>query len=81
MVNVYLRDYLRPGGRYPYDRLPLDLEGLLTAGCCVVLLSVPGFPMLYGHPDLQSRRWHDGDGVWYESASDCLAGRHGLRID
>ncbi len=40
--------YLSPGGRYPYEDLPGDLEMALSYDHEVVLLSVPGFVMLHG---------------------------------
>lgn len=48
--TFYLRDYLVPGGRYPYERLPGDMEVALAQGYTVSLISVPGFLMVLGWP-------------------------------
>jgi hypothetical protein len=64
-ADFRLRDYLSPGGRYPYDDLASDLEAALAQGYTVYLFSVPGFMMLAGHPDaLQDADpapWHPCD--------------------
>lgn len=77
-ADFRLRDYLSPGGYYPYEDMARDLETALSAGFTVYLFSVPGFMMLAGHPDtLQDpdpAPWHVtdyGDG-WYGTAREAL---------
>jgi hypothetical protein len=69
-----LRDYLVPGGRYPYSELAADLEEALAAGNTVYLYSVPGFMMLAGHPDGEGEPWHvtDSRDAYFERAMDAL---------
>jgi len=79
--NVYLRDYLQPGGKHPYKALPRHLEDIRRAGKDVSLISVPGFLMLSGFADdeeLGGRPWLK-DGKWYENAKDALNERGGKR--
>lgn len=73
-ASFYLRDYLSPGGKYPYDDLPNDLEQALKAGYTVYLFSVPGFMMLAGHPDGELYPWHitDYGDVWFATAKEAL---------
>lgn len=49
-ATLYLRDYLMPGGLYPYDCLPQHCEHWLAQGYEVCVISVPGFLMFSGHP-------------------------------
>ena len=49
-VTLYLRDYLSPGGLYPYDCLTEHCEHWLKEGYRVCVLSVPGFVMFTGNP-------------------------------
>ncbi len=74
-----LREYLGPNGKYPYDDLAQDLEDALADGKKVYLISVPGFMMVAGHPDLLSledpKPWHICDrtkGGYFGTAREAL---------
>jgi hypothetical protein len=54
--TFYLRDYLSPGGRYPYERLPKDMQAAFDEGYGVMLLSVPGFPMISAYPEYKMKK-------------------------
>jgi len=77
-ADFRLRDYLSPGGRYPYADLAGDLEAALADGFTVYLFSVPGFMMLAGHPsepgceDLEP--WHvtDAGDEYHKTAAEAL---------
>jgi hypothetical protein len=71
-----LRDYLKPGGRYPYEELAEDLEASVAAGYKTYLRSVPGFMMLAGYPepDGDGNRWHKTDtDEFHKTAKEALA--------
>ncbi len=75
-----LRDYLQPGGIYPYKQLPEDMEHYLKQGYTVYVYSVPGFMMAAGHPNLveSSYPWSDGHELSYKTAKDCIDLKNGL---
>jgi hypothetical protein len=75
-LDMQLRDYLNPGGLYPYELLTEHLESGLATGRTVYLWSVPGFMMLAGHPGFE-RPWSDGQGVYYRTAADALNRKNG----
>lgn len=81
--KVELRDYLSPGGRYPYRMLPKHLEDMRRAGHNVMLYDVPGFHMLTGWSDeenlYEGRPW-SREGKYYKSALDALKERGGKRL-
>lgn len=79
MVELRLRDYLQPGGKYPYNKLFEDMEAALAAGNRVVVISVPGFVMASGNPGYL-RPWNDNERT-YKSAKDCVNKRNGKKID
>jgi len=54
--TFHLRDYLTPGGRYPYERLPKDMQAAYDQGFGVMLLSVPGFPMISAYPEYKMKK-------------------------
>lgn len=56
-ATFHLRDYLTPGGVYPYNELAPDLEAALAQGRKVYLISVPGFMMVSGYPG-HAKPWH-----------------------
>ena len=57
-----LRDYLSPGGMFPYSELDGDLEAARLDGFPVVLISVPGFLVCHADPKIKTKR------PWYSSA-------------
>jgi hypothetical protein len=78
-VDFHLRDYLSPGGKYPYAALAPALEAALAAGQRVYLWSVPRFFMLAGHPGItDGRPWSDGT-HWYKTAADAIRRKGGKR--
>ena len=79
-ADFRLRDYLGPGGRYPYKDLAADLEAAKAAGYVVYVFNVAGFMMLAGHPpdptyilpDLTP--WHTIDtDEYFATAREALA--------
>jgi hypothetical protein len=83
-VDFKLRDYLSPGGKYPYDRLAEHMEAELARGNTVYVWSVPGFFMLSGHPDPNNygkkwRAWSDGN-YDYKTAKDALRMKNGKQM-
>lgn len=53
-----LRDYLSPGGRFPYEELASDMETAWLKGYSVYLYSVPDFLMVSaGHYGKQNKPW------------------------
>jgi hypothetical protein len=80
-LTLHLRDYLTPGGRYPYERLPGDMMMALSRGCDVMLLSVPGFLMVWGSALLakEGRRAWSSDRRYYATAYEALRGIHGTK--
>ncbi len=75
-----LRDYLSPGGKYPYDDLAPDLESAFSAGYVVYLFDVPGNMMVTGYPleedDDDYRPWANMDcrDMYYGTAKEALKG-------
>ena len=76
-----LRDYLVPGGRYPYEQLAGDMEMVFLKGFNVSLLSVPGFLMVLGlqqggkEPWDVKKPWSRADGrKRYARAADAIRG-------
>lgn len=68
----YLRDYLQPRGKFPYEQLPRDLEAELAAGKTVYLFGSAGSLVLAGHPGMK-KPWHDAIGDrWYPTARQAL---------
>jgi hypothetical protein len=83
-TTFHLRDYLSPGGRYPYDKLAPDMERALAAGNEVSLLSVPGFLMVRGDPSLADeglKPWTDNRHalLFYPTARMAIRGEGGTR--
>ena len=72
-VNLYLKDYLLPGGSRPYNCLVGDLESELKKGNTVYLWSVPGFLMVAGHPGSKTP-WSNGKN-WFKTAKTALKGK------
>lgn len=71
--DIELRDYLSPGGKYPYNQLFRDMQAAFDAGRAVYVWSVPGFMIAAGHPDDTSGYpWSDGRGGWYATPRDCI---------
>jgi len=58
-----LRDYLCPGGKYPYDDLRKDMQAAFNAGLHIYLWSLPNHLVLAGHPDLSENP--DNLGCWH----------------
>lgn len=82
MIEIYLRDYLRPGGSRPYKQLPIDMEVALETGQNVVLISVPGFIIAHGSKEYETLPpWSDTDGNYYLSAEDCLNKKNPVEFD
>lgn len=79
--TIHLRDYLSPGGRYPYAKLSVDMGLALENGKDVVVLSVPGFLMVRGSADLakEGRRAWCADGKYYVTPYEALRGIDGKR--
>ena len=77
---LWLKDYLAPGGKYPYSQLTEDMERLIREGFKVNVLSVPGFHMASGHPDLVkfNTPFWDNQGYWYKTAKDCINRENGF---
>lgn len=76
-TEINLRDYLSPGGRYPYAQLTVDMERQLAAGVRVLVISVSGTIMAFGHPG-DSRPWSDGERS-YKTAKDCIDRKRGRK--
>ena len=77
-----LRDYLVPGGRYPYEQLAGDMEMAFLKGFNVSLLSVPEFLMVLGLQHANKKPW-DVKKPWctegmrrkrYARAADAIRG-------
>ncbi len=75
-TTIYLRDYLSPGGKYPYERLTIDMENALEAGG-VSVISVPGFLMIWGSKEY-AKPWM-ADGKTYKTAYEALNGKRGSK--
>jgi hypothetical protein len=76
-VDFKLRDYLMPGGCYPYESLAPKMEQARNAGFTVYLWSVPGFLMVAGHPGNEKRPWSvETMGTWryYSTAAKAIRG-------
>lgn len=58
-VDLNLRDYLSPGGSYPYEMLFVHANKALAEGKKVYLWSVPGFLMVSGWPG-EKKPWMTG---------------------
>ena len=81
MIEIYLRDYLCPGGNRPYSALAADLEVALETGQRTVLISVPGFVIANGTTEYESLPpWSDSDGNYYRTAKDCLDRKNPVEI-
>lgn len=80
VATFRLRDYLVPGGKYPYSDLAKNLEDARKQGHIVYLYSVPGFMIVSGYPDVEgednSLPWHDCDEPsehgYYATAKEAL---------
>lgn len=79
-IEIRLADYLLPNGKYPYKQLAEDMKSALAKGKTVWLISVPGFLMGIGHPDLQTYPWSRFSGTteYYKTPEDLLAMRDGI---
>lgn len=73
-ATLYLRDYLVPGGIYPYDTLPIHCEEWLKKGYKVAVISVPGWLMFSGWPG-RAKPWSTlsmGKFHQYKTAREAL---------
>jgi hypothetical protein len=80
-VNLELRDYLKPGGVYPYERLFEHMQQAMDAGNTVYVWGCAGHFVASGHPDITELPWHDGSGYYYKTAKNCVQRRGGRNMD
>lgn len=71
-ADFWLREYLVPGGKYPYSELAEDMEQALQIVDKVYLWSVPGFLMVSGYQGGEFP-WHSINAdTWHKSAKEAL---------
>ena len=72
-ANLYLRNYLQPNGRYPYEQLFSDMENWRLKGFSVIVLSVSNVVMAFCVKDSQKQQqpWVSHD-EFYSSAKECI---------
>lgn len=82
--KFYLKDYLGPGGKYPYETLAPKMEQALQTGD-VHLISVPGFLMVIGHHEDKGRKYPwvscNAGRDMYTSAADAISYKNGVDED
>lgn len=82
--TFWLKDYLGPDGRFPYDDLPGDLDACFAAGESVDVLDVPrltfmidGAQMMRGYARPWAANGRPGKPAYYATAWDAVLDRNG----
>ena len=81
-VEIQLRDYLQPNGRYPYESLAVKMDKMNRDGEKFHLLAVHGGLMGTNYPDDDTGYpFSNMNGELFRTAADLLSLKNGKQIN